>query len=153
MIQRIQSIWLLLAALTLICLLFLPIAGTETQTAQVSLHLSGIYQTVAGKQAVTNENFTPLLITNVVIAFICFFNIFNFRKRTSQKRVALISIVLIVLFAFWCSTFTEKLPGGFANAHLSVGAYFPIAAILFCILAIAGINKDEKLIRSADRLR
>ncbi|MCZ4224884.1 DUF4293 domain-containing protein [Pedobacter rhodius] len=155
MIQRVQSIWLFLAAAILVLMLFLPIVTKENQTTELSIHTVGLYQDVVNKPGpgVLKETFTPLLITNIAVAFMCFVNIFNFKRRVLQKRIALISILLIIGFAFWCSVFAQKLPGGIEGAHFDFGAYLPALSILFCVLAILGINKDERLIRSAERLR
>ncbi|KQM67273.1 hypothetical protein ASE74_07355 [Pedobacter sp. Leaf216] len=103
--------------------------------------------------AITIKPIYPLLITNIAIAIICFVNIFNFRKRSFQKRFAIVLIILIIGFAFWCSVYAKKLPGGIEGASFGVGAYLPALAILFIVLGIFGINKDERLIRSAERLR
>lgn len=155
MIQRVQSIWLFLAAIALILMLFVPILTKENKSIEMTIHTSGLYQDVVGKPGpgTLKEHFTPLLITNLVVAVLCFINIFNFRKRSLQKRLAIFSIVAIGGFAFWCSVFAQKLPGGIDGAHFDFGAYLPALSILFCVLAIFGINKDERLIRSAERLR
>ncbi|MET4084136.1 amino acid transporter [Pedobacter sp. UYP30] len=155
MIQRIQSIWLFLATIALILMLFLPILTVEVKTTETSLHTTGLYQDVVGRPGVgtLKEAFTPLFITNIIIGLLCFINIFNFKRRKMQKRIAIVSILLIVAFAFWCTIFAENLPGGIANAHFDFAAYLPAFSILCCIFAISGINKDEKLIRSAERLR
>ncbi|MGY3053491.1 amino acid transporter [Pedobacter sp. UYEF25] len=155
MIQRIQSIWLFLATIALILMLFLPLLTVEVKTTETSLHTMGLYEDVVGRPGVgtLKEAFTPLFITNVVIALLCFVNIFNFKRRKMQKRIAIVSVLLILTFSFWCTIFAEKLPGGLANAHFDFAAYLPALSILFCIFGIAGINKDEKLIRSAERLR
>jgi len=155
MIQRIQSIWLFLAAFTLILMLFLPIASKETGGTESAIYTSGLFQIIAGKAGSPFKiiSFLPLLITNIAIAIICFINIFNFRKRSFQKRFAIVSIVLIGGFAFWCSIYAKQLPGGIEGANFGIGAYLPAIAILFIVLAIFGINKDERLIRSAERLR
>jgi len=155
MIQRIQSIWLFLAAITLVLMLFLPIVSKEIKTTEISIHTMGLYQDAVGKSGpgLMKEVFTPLLITNIVVALVCFINIFNFRRRSFQKRLAIISIILICGLAFWSSVYAKKIPGGLDGATYDIGAYLPSLAILFCVLAIFGINKDEKLIRSAERLR
>jgi len=70
-----------------------------------------------------------------------------------KKRFAILSIVLIGGFALWCSIYAKKLPGGIEGAAFGIGAYLPAIAILFIVLAIFGINKDERLIRSAETLR
>ncbi|KIA91755.1 hypothetical protein OC25_20635 [Pedobacter kyungheensis] len=155
MIQRIQSIWLFLAAFTLILMLFLPVASKEIGGTESAIYTSGLFQIIAGKAGSPFKiiSFLPLLITNIAVAIICFINIFNFRKRSFQKRFAILSIVLIGGFAFWCSIYAKKLPGGIEGATFGIGAYLPALAILFIVLAIFGINKDERLIRSAERLR
>lgn len=155
MIQRIQSVWLLLATLTLVLMIFLPIATKDINGSESAVYTNGLHQIVAGKtgRVLSVDMFLPLLIINIVIALMCFFNIFNFKKRTLQKRMIIITIVAIGGFAFWCSVHLKQLPGGSEGANFGVGAYMPALAILFCVLAIFGINKDERLIRSAERLR
>lgn len=155
MIQRIQSVWLLLATLTLVLMIFLPIASKDINGSESAVYTNGLHQIVAGKtgRVLSVDMFLPLLIINIVIALMCFFNIFNFKKRTLQKRMIIITIVAIGGFAFWCSVHLKQLPGGSEGANFGVGAYMPALAILFCVLAIFGINKDERLIRSAERLR
>ncbi len=155
MIQRVQSIWLFLAALVLFLMLFLPLVSRINNNAEIEIHTVGLYQDVVGKSGSGDlkQTFTPLLITNICVTLICFINIFNFKRRSLQKRIAVISIILIGGFAFWCSIYAEKIPGGLNGASFGFGAYLPALAIIFCVLAIFGINKDERLIRSAERLR
>ncbi|WP_343523181.1 DUF4293 domain-containing protein [Pedobacter sp.] len=155
MIQRIQSIWLFLAALALVLMLFLPIATKTVDGSEAKIYTNGLHHYVEGKTGkVLNIEVTlPLLISNIVVALICFLNIFNYKKRSFQKRFAIVSIILIGGFAFWCSIYAKELPGGIEGASFGVGAYLPALAILFIVLAIFGINKDERLIRSAERLR
>lgn len=155
MIQRIQTIWLLLAALTLALMIFFPIAFKETGPTVAEIYTNGLHKSVIGKSGsgVTVSDFLPLFITNIAVALMSFANIFNFRRRSVQKRIAILNIVLIIGFAFWCSVYAKQLPGGIDGASFGVGAYLPALAILFIILAIFGINKDERLIRSAERLR
>lgn len=153
MIQRIQTIWLLLAAISISCLLFLPIV-TTTDLIGMKFYIiaSGLYQQVGGiKKQV--ESFLPLLISVSALAIMCFFNIFNFKKRKLQKQMAYASIALIIGLSFWCSVYAKKIPGGVETANYDTGMFLPPLAIAFCLLAIRGINRDEALLRSADRLR
>ncbi|MEE1945645.1 DUF4293 domain-containing protein [Pedobacter sp. KR3-3] len=152
MIQRIQSIWLLLACVTISCLIFVPIVNTSIGSAQYLLTAQGIYEKV-GEQSKQLEASLPVLISTIAIALLALFNIFNFRKRALQKRIALVTIVLIIGLSFWCSQYAKKIPGGLENANYNVGLFLPVISIFFILLAIRGINNDEKLIKSADRLR
>ncbi|WP_145860137.1 DUF4293 domain-containing protein [Pedobacter suwonensis] len=155
MIQRIQSIWLFLATLTLILMLFLPIATKVVNGDENQVFTNGLHYFVNGKsgKVLNVDVFLPLIITHSVLILLCFINIFRFKKRTQQKRIAVFTIAAIAGFAFWCSIYVKELPGGIEGANFGVGAYLPAVAILFIVLAIFGINKDERLIRSAERLR
>lgn len=151
MIQRIQTIWLFLAALTLALMIFFPLFSKESAGAEATFYTDGLH-TTSGTGG-TVSNLITLFGTNILLALICFFNIFNFKRRSLQKRISIFLIILIIGFAVWCSTYTKDLPGGVDGASFGIGAYMPAVAILFIILAIFGINKDERLIRSAERLR
>lgn len=155
MIQRIQSVWLFLATLVLILMIFLPIVTKVTNGSEWIIYTSGSHhiKPAQGAQVLKAEVFLPLLAANIVIILLCFVNIFNFKRRSLQKRVAIFTIVAIIGFAFWCSIYAKELPGGIEGASFGAGAYLPAVAILFIVLAIFGINKDERLIRSAERLR
>ena len=156
MVQRIQTVWLLLATSSIVLMFFFPlVTGTWNGLSVPLLYTRGYASNWdAGEFIATSIKLTyPLLATNIAVALICFINIFNYKKRSAQKRLAIISIILIGSFAFWCSIYAKKLPGGIEGANFGVGAYLPALAILFIVLAIFGINKDERLIRSAERLR
>lgn len=152
MIQRIQSIWLLLAAITISCLFLFPMASATVGNATYELLVSGIYQKTA-EQTTKLQGFLPLTLSTIAVALMCIFNIFNFRKRNAQKRIAIVTIVFIISLSFWCSRYAQKMPGYPDAAQTKLGMFLPVIAIFFVILAIRGINNDEKLIRSADRLR
>jgi len=134
---------------------FLPIATKTVDGSEAKIYTNGLHHFLDGKNGKTLniEVFLPLLITNIAVALICFINIFNYKKRSFQKRFAIVSIILIGGFAFWCSIYVKELPGGIEGASFGIGAYLPAVAIFFVVLAIFGINKDERLIRSAERLR
>lgn len=138
-------------------MIFLPILVSNDQhgTTLPLLYTQGFAASWDAGEfvAVKIEPTYPLLLTNVGLAVICLVNIFNFRNRTLQKKVAISTIILIIGFAFWCSVYAKQLPGGIENANFGAGAYMPALAILFIVLGIFGINKDERLIRSAERLR
>jgi hypothetical protein len=152
MIQRIQSIWLLLATLTICCLLFVPMVTTTVGSTEYQVLATGLYQKT-GEVTTKVEAFLPLLISTIAVALMCFANIFNFKKRAIQKKIIIANVVLIIGLSFWCSQYAKRIPGGLETANYNVGMFLPVIAILFCMLAVRGINNDEKLLRSADRLR
>lgn len=156
MIQRIQSIFLLAVATLMTGFLFLPIwksvAGDTTITMEA---MSVIYQKSASEQPeiVPTYLIGLLAILSIVIAF---FSISQFKKRMLQIKLnALNSVVLAGIVAatvFYANNYSEQ-AGIESNDTFLLGFYLPIAAIIFNILASRYIKKDEKLIKSMDRLR
>jgi len=137
-------------------MLFLPIMSKNTNGTSFPLLYTWGFASTWDSGEFMSTMISPiyfLSITNIAVVLICFINIFNYKKRSFQKRFAIVSIILIVGFAFLCGVYAQKVQGGIEGANFGVGAYLPALAILFIVLAIFGINKDERLIRSAERLR
>lgn len=152
MIQRIQTIWLLLAGLVILLMWFLPLATTGAGATEYKAFLGGVYHTVNGATVKTTA-FMPLIISAAAIVVLCIFSIFMFRNRAAQKRMVTICSVLLIGFSFFCTINAQKIPGGLDTTSMRLGIFLPLVAIVCCLLALRGINKDESLIRSADRLR
>ena len=83
MIQRIQSIWLLLATIVLILMLFLPIASKNIGGEESAIYIKGMQQTFGGNGLLVKTNI-PILLTGIVITINSFISIFNFKRRSLQ---------------------------------------------------------------------
>ncbi|SMC66509.1 DUF4293 domain-containing protein [Pedobacter nyackensis] len=154
MIQRVQSIWLLLAALTLVSLFFFPLMTKSVNNTEYLLYIDGHHQSI--KEASTNViSVTPIgaMILNGVAILLCLVCIFQFKNRPMQKRLIMINMVLIIATAVLTALNASLFPGGIGGASLHIASSLFVLAILFCVLAVRGIRKDEQLLRSADRLR
>lgn len=140
MIQRIQSIWLLLAAV----FAFL--------TFSVPFYTGGMAADVNGNVPVTHLNAkSNLLLTvlTVLTGATAFGAIFMFENRKRQLKMVILGLVFtIALLVVYILNVRDFTTGSFA---ISCVIHFGILA--FFILAIRGIRKDEKLIKSLDRLR
>ena len=136
MIQRIQTIWFLLASACAFLSLKMPFYIGTNKNHIASYQLNGM------------ENIFITIITCVVGA-LAFVTIFLFKKRRRQVRLSflgiLVELVLLVLYYLEIKTFTE---GTFA-----LTALLQSCVILFYLLALRGIHKDINLVRSSDRLR
>ena len=136
MIQRIQSVWLLLAAICALVTFKLPFySGTN---------LKG----VASYELNARENFL-LLITTVAVSILAAIIIFLFKKRPLQLRLCVLGILLeaLLIFLYYreVKTFTQGTYALYAILHSLI--------VIFFFLAAKAINKDEKLIKDSDRLR
>ena len=147
MIQRIQTLYMLLSAI-LLCFLFgIPYADINSGGQLYAFNITGIAQ---GETIVQNGIYIAVLIALIVILH--FVAIFRYKKRPLQVRLLVFSILLMMgltgLFFFFIHY-------SFDNEEVSykMAIAFPVVAIILDYLAIRGINKDETLIRSIDRIR
>ncbi len=153
MIQRIQTLYLILADLLLASLLFLPLAElTDKSGTFYHLNASGVFKD--GVEGVFVQNNWPILgLISLILATIIF-TIFQFRNRSLQIKLGYINILLLiglmVLIYFFAWNSSNALGGSYA---LKLQTSFPLVAAVFTYLAIRGIVKDENLVKSIDRIR
>ena len=141
MIQRIQSLWLLLAAAAIFFTFKLPIAGGRTQTNTVS-------EVFASSSLI-------MFIVGILLGLIAIVAIVLFKNRANQKRLIwlgiLLDIVFMVLMYFEMESLKENT--SLVSQTFKSGAIFPVLYIILLVMAFNGIRHDEKLIKSVDRLR
>ncbi|NML20783.1 DUF4293 domain-containing protein [Pseudoflavitalea sp. G-6-1-2] len=142
MIQRIQTLWLLLAAVAA----FL--------TLKLFFYTGNIIQEgMAMKQftALTAQSSIPLLISTVATGLTALIAIFLFKDRKLQQKLVLASLVLSILDLLLFYLQTKKFVPGEGNYGISALVALIIPILL--ILAMRGIYRDQKLVKSLDRLR
>ncbi|NLN96582.1 MAG: DUF4293 domain-containing protein [Bacteroidales bacterium] len=150
MIQRIQSVYLFLAAIAIAVMFFFPIANFYSDTFYFYLGLDGI-----SDDTFMTINTIPLVIIAIVLILLAVFSIFMYKNRLLQMRVIRFGVLLdlafiIVIYFGYIDSISQK-----ANVEVQykTGIYFPLAVLVFLILAIRAIMADEKKVRAADRLR
>lgn len=163
MLQRIQTVFLFLAFVAGVLIFFFPIATYDLlDGSKIEFYLQMVreiskdtFKGMVVNSSKFNQWFTlPLSAGQLVIIVLLFVSIFKYKKRTFQIRMNNLCILINVLLVggvFYYSTFLEKSTG--TSSHYQFGAVFPLISIIFLFLANYNIRKDEKLIRSADRLR
>lgn len=155
MIQRIQSVWLFFATATIFSLFLFPYIQVFNPDGSAKIiKVTGIYQGMMG-QSVQTEAFLTLTIATVILALIPFILIFLFRNRKQQLTLCYLTVALIIGYSFWIiQTAKGVIDGATLQAeNYGIGLMLPSIAILFVILAIRGIRKDDRMVKSADRLR
>lgn len=145
MIQRIQSVFFLLAAGSFGGLFGLPIA---TSTAPATPFLD---------DRVFNIMDHPALIgiasAGAVLALMA---IFLFRNRTLQVRLGFIVVAIALLLigiSYMLYTNTAAAQAADVGLAIQAGLFLPAGAVVFAYLATFFVRKDEKTVRSMDRLR
>ena len=157
MIQRVQTIYLLLAAMLTGAMLCLPIASFLAGGQEY--HLTPFGLTSAAATETPAIQMLCVMGWAVVLAILVpLITIFLFKKRPLQMRLCLAEIVLLIGVQALVLYFTRQVSGsleGFSGGSwsFSIAAVFPIVSIIFTILARRAIAQDEKLVRSTDRIR
>ena len=136
MIQRIQTIWLLIAAVVSFLTLKLSFySGTYLP--------DNLYHQLNGMQNV------PLMIATIGLGILTVINIFLFKNRVTQLWLCVAAILLdiVLLFLYYLQT------NNFTKGDYAFTAVLHIVIIAALVLAARGINKDEKLIKDSNRFR
>lgn len=155
MLQRVQTIWLFFATAAIFSLFLFPyLQVLNADGTAKALKVTGVFQDING-QIVQTEPFLALTIATVILGLLPFLIIFFYRNRKKQINICYLTIVAILGYSFWLVQTAKNVLGDITLqlGNYGIGVILPSLAILFIILALRGIRKDEKLVRSADRLR
>lgn len=141
MIQRLQSLWLLIVALAAF--------ATYTLTLYVGKLADGsekIFQLA--------DDFL-LVIIIITLGLLAIINLFLFKNRKLQFKLAVVGVIFSLGFIFLeyirVENFkTDKL---IQAGSYQIGALLPILMVIFFFMAARGIYRDEKLVKGMDRLR
>ena len=143
MLQRIQTIYLLLASACAAAMFLMLVYGGSLQDGAV-------------KNFMVSSNFL-LFIVVILMAIIPFATIFLFKNRSLQTKLVwlgiLISFVAIILVYLKAVDFGADKTLNFKASSFKVSAALPVLELVLLFMAFGGIRKDEKLVRSVDRLR
>ncbi|MCC3213901.1 DUF4293 domain-containing protein [Chryseobacterium sp. X308] len=129
MLQRIQTIWTLLAV------------------------LAAVFLFITGQDVVISDSIPLLNIGCIVLVITGALSIFSFKNRKRQILLNTISIIinalLIGVLAYWLL----NLSGGIQIPEKGIEPIFPLIAVICLFIANIYIRKDERLVKSVDRLR
>jgi hypothetical protein len=156
MIQRIQSIYLLLVTVLMSLMIFMPFADIALQDGMVAIfHSFAIhkYITLEHKEIVMHT--LPVLFMICIIGLISFVNIFLFGKRIVQMRLCILNVLLLtgLMIMIFYYFFAVKRVIPIRDQDLKLAIIFPVMGIILTLLADRSIHNDEILVRSYDRLR
>ena len=143
MIQRIQSIWLLLASACAFA--GLKIAFYTGNVIPETNAVPGVnyYEVVNGMSSLINN------ILTIVIAVLALVSIFLFSNRKLQIKFCILTIFLEITLIthYW---FSIKM---FKEGTFSLGSILQPLILVLLVLAIRGIKRDDKIVAESSRLR
>lgn len=150
MIQRIQTVFLLIASALIGVMFFFPIADFFADDFYFRLFIHRI-----SDETFVDVNTTPLIIMSAVLILLPLVTVFIYHKRWLQIRFVRFSILLnlamiIMLYFGYTDVIATRAD---VTVTYRAGAYFPLASLALLVLAMRFIMNDEKKIRSSGRLR
>lgn len=139
MIQRSQSIWLLLASVCAFLSIEFPF-----------FYINSIIPGVATEEFTAKSKILLVVLTSILGALLLF-TVFLYKNRKLQLRLTLLALVVGLLniylyFQYGYINITIK-PG------IALSSVFVFFIPVFCLMALVGIRRDIKLIKSLDRIR
>jgi len=153
MIQRIQSVYLFLAAVVVALIFVFPLAEVLIEGIVYTFTYRGIYSISADKTELIIEAL-PLAILYGVALFVNVIAIFLYKKRALQMRFTVFNIILLLgSYALAYYYIFAAFKGMDTVINPDLGTVLPVIAAILNYLAFRGIRKDEKLVRSLDRIR
>ena len=136
MLQRIQTVYLLMAAIASAGLIFVFHLWTTSSDEMVF--------------ATDNIYYLALFLASAVLSLI---SIFGYKNRKSQfvlnRLNIILNFILLGLFVYQ----SLNLSGEADVSEKGIGIVIPALSIVLLVLANKAIKKDEDLVKSVDRLR
>ena len=141
MIQRIQSVYLLLVTILLVMTAFMPI-GYFIETDNITTHIfKPLGVSLANGEFQSTWGLFGILILSAIIAF---GTIFLYRNRMLQM------VGFYIAFLVFMFVLNEDLNAVF---HIKWSFSLPVICIILNYLSFRAIYRDEVMVRAADRLR
>lgn len=156
MIQRIQTVYLFFIAVLAGLTVGFPVADLVNAKEHLMylLDIRGISLIQPDGVAVFQTSTSMLTTFAAVFGTISLISIFSYKKRMKQIRLCVINFFFMlgyyVVFAIYLAMACHSLS---ADWHLRAPVVLPLIAAILNYLAIGAIGKDEKLVKSLDRLR
>ncbi|HMH31987.1 MAG TPA: DUF4293 family protein [Puia sp.] len=139
MLQRLQTLWLLLAATAnFLTFKYSFFSGNKQATGQSKTF-----------EYLTATTSALILVLSVVVVSAILIDIFLYKNRKLQLRIAIAAILISTLNIFLYYRETKK----FVEGNYDLSSIFVFAIPVLLIFAASGIYKDQRLVKSLDRLR
>jgi len=155
MIQRIQSIYFLLAGLAIFALFLFPLAHNVYINGVASaVSVTGVTHDNSGQQTLV-QSFTALIAGTAVAGVLPLALVFLYKNRKQQIAFGYGYIFVIIAYTYWQVQTVKSVVdiNTFKTSNFGIGVLLSSISIVLTLLAVKAIQRDEKLIKSADRLR
>lgn len=154
MIQRIQTLYLLLTAALVACAAFLPLATFAGGGDEFRLYAFGL-------RAADGTTVQPTLYLGILLALalaLPLVTIFLFKRRMLQLRLGVVEMILllgaqIMAGIYYFLSYRVFSAFEFHVQSVRIPIILPLVAMIFTYLAVRAVFRDELTVRSMDRIR
>jgi len=156
MIQRVQSIYLLLITVLLSFLLVKPYAEIKLFNDQTLVFRTYAVLVQSGTDIISIYKTTiPVILLVLLNCLLSFCTIFFYNHRIIQIRLCMINAVLVFTLILTMFVYYINIRNSLNVIHHAFKApmIFPILGIIFCLMAARAIQRDEALVNSYNRIR
>lgn len=152
MIQRIQSLYLLLAIVLPVFTYIVPLgqfSQGETEFALYSCHYDA--EQVAALAGRMPYGLLILSLASIALAVVA---LLGFKNRVAQLKKVAWTMAVQVLWFVACGAYSASLASRLdMDFTPGLGLVFPLLSLACLVMARRGIRHDEALVRAADRIR
>ena len=154
MIQRIQTVYLIIVFGVILAMFFAPFGNFIGGTEEFVIKAWGIKNITIGETAVPTPQMGILMVLCCAIPFV---TIFLYRWRWVQIRLCIVEIVLLIGLQIFVAYYIIRSGNIISEAAIHSMRYsltdiMPLVCILLTYLAFRGILKDETIVKSLDRI-
>lgn len=151
MIQRIQSVYLLVVTVILAFSMFLTTGFFSVDSGVTQQVLMSLGVTLTDGTVYSTWGLFVLLLLSSIISFV---TIFLFKNRPLQIRLSIFNTIIMIGYYGVLAFFVWKLQSSLAASFsMNWAICLPLIALILNVLALRAIGKDEVLVRAADRIR
>ncbi|MBN1789185.1 MAG: DUF4293 domain-containing protein [Bacteroidales bacterium] len=156
MIQRVQSVYLLLVTILMSFFLVRPYAFISLKDGQIlNFHAHKIEYSQAGESTSVYKKTISVIMLVFITGLLSLSNIFLFHHRIKQMRICLLNGVLIlILIIILIIHYNSAMHSLDTLRHTwRLAAVFPALALVMNVMAYRSIQHDEMLVNSYNRIR
>jgi hypothetical protein len=158
MFQRIQTLFMFFALVASVLVFFFPLVSYLSDFYYYKLYICHLKAMTPDADKLFGSFFTvPLIIINLLVIGLIGTAIFLYKNRLRQvqmlKMAFFLEIILIALIFFYNAPAIQHKIQVSPDYTGEVGIYLPLITLIFIFLANRFIIKDEKMVKSADRIR
>ena len=157
MIQRIQTIFLVLVVILGVVFSFLPVLGFTG--FDIEYVMNAYKTTIEGNDEMVISKNMGVGVMQGMVFLVALLTIFLYKNRSLQIKIGKLNILLIALQIAAIVMYSDSVktaigePTSDILVSFKIGSFIPVISLILTYLAIRFIKKDENMVRAADRLR